>query len=761
VHVSRRGLQRNQLRFVPQSHNDLDAVAIASCGKPAAGVEIRIVAPKNGRAIGADAVGEIWLTGKSKALGYWNRPDLTQEIFRARLEGERSEFLHTGDMGFLHDGELYVCGRLKDMIVVHGVNVYPTDIETLVSRALAPLHHARVAAFGFGPAREADDGVVVLIEAGARNWRPDLPTLYRRLKTHVNVPVLALACVSKGSLPGTSSGKIARHRCRELWRAGSMRVLERFDPGMRGTGLSDLQNYLASLIEKAGGDLDLTLAELGLDSFELVQLSLAIERLLVAQIGSECPTDAMFDLRTLQSMSLERLKLMTELVASGRIGGDRVRCFYQQAADWVSDRDASSMRADAGLAETVKPSNRRVLPPSQCAQSILLTGATGFLGSHLLQALLHATDASIVALARGQDRQHAQSRVAAALRLAGGETDHCHRKLDSRVKVVSGDIALPRLGLTQREWSVLSERLGAVFHCAAEVDYVKTYAELRAANVLGTREVIELCCTGSPKVLHHISTTFIFGWTTQSHLFEDDCTEAMLGLDFGYIQSKWVAEQLVKQASARGLQTRIYRPSLVTASRQGQYLRDDILVRVLTYMIRHGLSCDATNQISLLPVDICAQHIAALALRDDPDEAVFHLTTDDYATLQMACRCITEVYGYAFDYVDIHTLIEHMNRHCGPNDILFPLVAFFRANRHKIEAMREKRYDNSNYRAARARLRDLPPQPGLRDTMKWIVDFLRSEGLIPAIGNTTQRRENAASASGRISSGHPTAAEAI
>ena len=262
---------------------------------------------------------------------------------------------------------------------------------------------------------------------------------------------------------------------------------------------------------------------------------------------------------------------------------------------------------------------------------------------------------------------------------------------------------------------------------------MKTYADLRGPNVLGTHEIIDLCCHGSPKALHHISTTFIFGWTRQPQACENDSNPSMQELDFGYIQSKWVAEQLVAKANDRGIVTRIYRPAFITASRHAHYVRHDILVRVLSYMIRHGLSCDAPNQLSLLPVDVCAQNIVALAGLDDLGTGTFHLTSDKYYTLQMACRCITERVGYSFDYVDINTFVDHMTRHCGPEDVLFPLVPFFRTSKYKIEVMQDKRYDNRNYQAARARSCHVLPEPDLADIVDPIVEFLRREGLIPPV----------------------------
>jgi thioester reductase-like protein len=730
LRVNRRSLQHNKLRLAGNDLDAHDAVLIASCGKPADGVEIRIVAPETGTTAAADQVGEIWLAGKSKAMGYWNRPDLTAEVFQVRLDGSCTEFLRTGDLGFMHGDELYICGRLKDMIVVRGANVYPTDIETLVDQSLPPLHHGKVAVFGFGAIEEEDTGIVVLVEAAAARAIVNLPALHRTLNAHLHVPILTLACVPRNSLPCTSSGKIARHKCCDLWRAGAMAVLQRLDPAVLDEDQPDLAIYIERLLEQSGGDPELPIGDAGLDSLEVVKLTLEIERLVTENMGPGWVTESLFDLRTLQSMSLGRLQQMIKDIQARRLSGFSAALFYRQTLQSVSERDAGAMRADAVLPAEIGAEKRPATPLGKTEEPVLLTGATGFLGSHLLDALLRTTNRKIVVIARGSDSEHAGQRVGAALARARGRNDKA-AALDPRVEIRSGNLAMPRLGLSEADWTTLAERLGAVFHCGAEVDYVKTYARLRGPNVLGTRAIIDLCAQGSAKTLHHISTTFIFGWTTQLRAGEDDFNVAMRGLDFGYIQSKWVAEQLVAAAGARGIDARIYRPSLVTASRREDYVREDILVRMLSYMIRHRLSCNASNQISLLPVDVCAQNIASLALLDRPDARTFHLTTDKYYTLQTACQCIAERHGYSFEYVDAKTFVDHMSRHCGPDDVLFPLLAFFQTNRHKIEVMRDKRYDNSNYQAARAQSEQIAPEPGLADIMDSVVGFLRREGLIP------------------------------
>jgi acyl-CoA synthetase (AMP-forming)/AMP-acid ligase II len=318
VRLNRRFLQRNELRLVENHRKEHTSVLIASCGKPVSGVEVRIVAPETGKPVATNEIGEIWLAGTSKALGYWRRPDLTAEIFQARLASKDARFLRTGDLGFIYDDELYVCGRIKDMSVVRGINVHPTDIEALVERLLLPVP-VRVAVFGFGQTEKNDDGIVVLVECRSGKHRVELATLCRKLRVHLDVPILTLACVPRRSIPSTSSGKMSRHRCRLLWRAGAIQVSDRIDPVAQGLEQSDVLSYVDWLVEQSGGDLKLSLGELGLDSFELVKLSLEIERFVIEHLGPGWLTDTMLDVRTLQSMTLGALKRLAQDILARRV----------------------------------------------------------------------------------------------------------------------------------------------------------------------------------------------------------------------------------------------------------------------------------------------------------------------------------------------------------------------------------------------------------------------------------------------------------
>jgi thioester reductase-like protein len=229
--------------------------------------------------------------------------------------------------------------------------------------------------------------------------------------------------------------------------------------------------------------------------------------------------------------------------------------------------------------------------------------------------------------------------------------------------------------------------------------------------------------------VHHISSTFIFGWTARGLLLEADSNDPMADLDFGYAQTKWVGEQLVLAARSQGVDARIYRPAIVSASTGGIGHPADVTVRMLAFMINHGIAVDTANQLSILPADVAADNIAAIIGQDDPPARTFHVTTDYYNIVDLT-RVLTAEHGYDFIYHDIPCFIAEMNRRCAKTDPLYPLLDFFNGSAARIAAMQLKRYSNSGYHEARARSRGGRADPALSATVASIVSYLRTQGLV-------------------------------
>jgi 8-amino-7-oxononanoate synthase/acyl carrier protein len=184
---------------------------------------IVIADPDTFESCGPNRVGEIWVSGPSVAQGYWRREDATQETFQARLRDGRGPFLRTGDLGFLSNGELFVTGRLKDLIIIHGVNYYPQDIEHSIEQSHEKVKLGAGAAFAVGDQGAERLVVVHETERGRNlNFAEIITAIRRRIAADFELAVSAVVLLKPGSIPKTSSGKIQRHACQAGYLAGTL-----------------------------------------------------------------------------------------------------------------------------------------------------------------------------------------------------------------------------------------------------------------------------------------------------------------------------------------------------------------------------------------------------------------------------------------------------------------------------------------------------------------------------------------------------------
>ncbi|ETW21740.1 hypothetical protein MGAST_24130, partial [Mycobacterium gastri 'Wayne'] len=222
--LNKRALGQNLARVEKALPDNNNQAHVVSCGKPVAGNVVRIVDPRSRQALGEGRIGEVWLDGPSKGGGYWHRPELTAETFAARITGDAERtYLRTGDLGFLYEGELFVCGRSKDLIIVRGVNCYPSDIEAVVERSAAQVRNGCVAAFSFE--HEEQEALVVVAEVRDQHSLPDPKALARSIRRYCHVDPHTIVFSPPRSIPKTTSGKIRRAQTRRLWLDGKLPVL--------------------------------------------------------------------------------------------------------------------------------------------------------------------------------------------------------------------------------------------------------------------------------------------------------------------------------------------------------------------------------------------------------------------------------------------------------------------------------------------------------------------------------------------------------
>ena len=214
-------------RVLPLAAGSPGARALVGCGRVLPDEKVIIVDPEALVELSADKIGEIWVQSPSVAQGYWNKPDASEATFGATLaDTGAGPYLRTGDLGFFYEGEIYVTGRLKDLIIVRGVNRYPQDIELTVENASPKVQQNAVGAFAVDLAGRERLIIVAEVERTRRDdWSDVIRDIRAAVAAEHELPPDAVALVRFGSIPKTSSGKIQRHACRDEFLAGTLQMV--------------------------------------------------------------------------------------------------------------------------------------------------------------------------------------------------------------------------------------------------------------------------------------------------------------------------------------------------------------------------------------------------------------------------------------------------------------------------------------------------------------------------------------------------------
>jgi acyl-CoA synthetase (AMP-forming)/AMP-acid ligase II/acyl carrier protein len=315
VHADRQELKAHWL--VDRDAESHGTQTLVSCGAALGDQEVRIVDPQTFEPCFDGAIGEIWIRGKSVAAGYWNHPEELWQTFGGRLADGSGPYLRTGDLGAFYHGELFVTGRAKDLIIIRGRNLYPQDVERTAQQS----HEAVDLGAAFSVERDGQEQLVVVHQVERQHRRGDLTPVLRAIRSAVvdehEIDPAAIVLLRPGALPLTSSGKVQRRRCRELFESNQLEELARWSrpaeargtaEGVDGGGprggaprpkfldrvgqltpealAADIQEWmlawLAERVEDRSAELTATapFTELGMDSLTALELNVEFEKVL-------------------------------------------------------------------------------------------------------------------------------------------------------------------------------------------------------------------------------------------------------------------------------------------------------------------------------------------------------------------------------------------------------------------------------------------------------------------------------------------------
>jgi acyl-CoA synthetase (AMP-forming)/AMP-acid ligase II len=226
--VNCRALEEHKI--VPSQNGGIEEKTLLSSGSIHSNFfEIAIIDPESGAVCGPDRVGEVWLKGRSVTLGYWNRPEETFETFHARTKSGDGPYMRTGDLGFIRNGELFITGRCKDLIIIAGRNHYPQDIERTAQLAHPALLENSGAAFSLD--EQGEERLVIVNEIGRAfihsiNFEEIIGAVRQAVAEEHGIRLWKMNLVRPGTIPKTTSGKIQRRSCKVAFTNGQLAILQ-------------------------------------------------------------------------------------------------------------------------------------------------------------------------------------------------------------------------------------------------------------------------------------------------------------------------------------------------------------------------------------------------------------------------------------------------------------------------------------------------------------------------------------------------------
>jgi amino acid adenylation domain-containing protein/thioester reductase-like protein len=622
--------------FHPVSDADGDSIPL---GRPIDNCYVAVLG-EAGRPLPRGTIGEIAIGGSCMGDGYHGDPAATAKVFVRnqfpdQIPGERLYL--SGDLGYLDDqGRLFFSGRKDFQVKVGGVRIELGEIELAAQRCPGVRQaKALVVQDAAGKAlalfASGDDGLTDLALRGH----------LRRALPRTSMP---RHCLVLPEMPLSDGGKVNWRELRAMLDAANDSSAAQLADTAPSTTLADqVVRAFRRALGQPGLAADAHFMHAGGDSIQ----ALHAVRSLAAECGLDVGVQDLFDHPTAEQMAA---------LIEGRLS----------AAD-AAEAQVALMESDAvvGDDEPILAAD-----PAGPLRAVLVTGATGFVGSRLVHELLARTDLRVLCLARAQDDAEATGRVITALATRG----LWEPRFAGRVQGYAADLRRPRLGLDASTWGHLAQVCDLVLHNGALVNFLFDYRAHRQANVAGTAELLRLAMAHRPVPLHYVSTLAALGGAAG---LSDAASAAGLngaaglagaGLRggrvpehyepsrapaprSGYSRSKWVAERYLEQARRRGAVVTVLRLGEVMPSEDNGHPNPLALTHLLLSAIhRLGVWPDATIRSDYTPVDYVAARVVA-AVRDravwgqtlhifHPDSVCFAeaLAVSGAAVARISCR---------------------------------------------------------------------------------------------------------------------------
>lgn len=649
--------------IIPNKYVETKTIPI---GKPMYGCEAKILS-KYGKPCGVGEVGFIHLKTTFATQGY------------------EDKLYNTGDYGLTTaDGNIQILGRNDDVIKINGVKVRPTEIAQILND-LPYIKDAHIVLI-----RDKNDQNTLAAHISLQNNNIAVDSLLNKINSDLSNKVpnnLIPSYVNlMDQLPRLASGKLDKQRLNAI-NLDDMNLLKGNEYAAPKTDVEiKIHDIWCKVFRKDKISIDDLFTRVGGTSLSGLRVCMMIMDQLGISID-HADFEANQTIRLLAALSSKRSANQTT------------------KASIIDKITIKELLTHAKLPD-INPTNE-ILPQSDKIKHIFLTGATGFVGSYLLESLLN-NDPTVKIHCLIRSSNSAEGLEYLLKTAQNYQVDLS--ALKDRIIVVPGNLSLKKFGLSEHDYVQLSETTDLIVHCGALVNFIYRFDKLAAPNIEGTRSIVSLATDGKRKPIHYISTIGIFPASKKTHTvaitekdsiyFGDD-----VELYGGYAQTKWVAESIIQQARESGIPINIYRLGRISGhSITGFWPKHDFVYAFLNSCIDMKMLPNLPISFDMLPVDICATLISKICLNKPFDSTTYNLVNDKLIKISDLANMLHNN-GYDTQlapYEEWHKMLVQLSYSGAP----VPLAPFVDLFPEDVGAMPrlvyDRKFDNSNLKSMHA-----------------------------------------------------------
>lgn len=656
--------QKNCAVLVTEEKEGEQVKEIVSVGAPVKDLNLVIANPKTKKPYPDLHIGEIFISGDSVANGYWG--NLKENAnFRVRLEGYDRNFYKTGDLGFLYEGHLYITGRIKEMLIINGHNIFPSDLQALIIQKVPAL---ATTAFGFFSTNDGDkEHVIAVVESTPEeDFQKRVGQINAAVSERFGFSFYDIIFVPRSAIPRTDNGKLQMLKARDLYQQGKLQLLHSSHAYRTGSAET-------TIIDKSIDKAD----EILLQVKSVFEKVLNIEQYNLTDSFLELGGDSLMGFELVSKIE-ERFHVkldLREVLLDSSVSG--VANYVRRVlTGGKGTSKAVNLEQECHLDPAISPSGAYETAPQDC-RNILLTGATGFLGAQLIRAILTQYPKEglhLYCLVRADSEEAGLERL-----IKNMEHYECWKEeYRGFLHPVIGDLSTEKFGLSDEQWQELAQTIQVIYHNGALLNFIFPYEFLKETNVHGTVETLRLACAGQPKYYHYVSSYSVYDTPNNKgkRVYENDPLNTARGFSLAYSETKWVSEKLVGIAQKRGLHTVIYRPGDITGASNGIWEMDDMVSRMIVGTIQMQAIPRTSYCMHMTPVDFVADAICCISRKPEAMDQSFNLVNPAPVPVKKAVSYI-RAHGYPVRYISFGAWKSKLKQATASENALTLLACLF------------------------------------------------------------------------------------